>query len=156
MLQSEFYERTKENLTPEEYAGVECLYNAVKMNKDEFCKRWVSVRKNPLFKELAEAYLYESRMHLADANQLQATCNSLREEFDKYKKEKAEEAETNEKYHTLRREDFAKKILFSGFEEEKVYDVIEEEFGIDFIIKAKHEAGVALSDAEIDYMVGKL
>ena len=156
MLQSEFFERTHITLTGEEYADVECLYNAVKMNKDEFCKRWVSEKKNPLFKELAEAYCHEYRMHLADINQLQATCESLRKEFDKYKEQKEEEIEKNNNYFEQQHVEFAKKVLRAGCLDELVYEVIEEEFGIGFIIKTKRDAGIPLSDAEIDYMVGKL
>ena len=157
MLQSEFFERTKVSLTGEEYADVECLYNAVKMDKDEFCKRWVSEKKNPLFKELAEAYCHEYRMHIADVSQLQANSKSLREDFEKFKKLKKEEAENEFLKNDHRYTELAKRIIRANTDSDmRVEEVIEEEFGYGFIIKAKREAGIALSDEEIDYMVGKL
>ena len=167
MLQSEFYERTHITLTAEEYADVECLYNAVKMDKDKFCKCWVSEKKNSLFKELAEAFCHEYRMHIVDINQLQANGKSYNEEINHLKaqvkeleatiqqeQERAYENFHNGLYEALN--DLAGKIVRTSFVEKSVYDVIEEEFGLGFIIKTKHEAGIPLSNAEIDYMVGKL
>ena len=157
MLQSEFFERTHITLTADEYADVECLYNAVKMDKDEFCKNWVSERENPLFKELAEAYCHEYRMHLADVNQLQATCESLHKDFDQLKAGRDAEIDNIINVHNNAHNEFAKRIIRANCEGDlRVEDVIEEEFGIGFIIRTKREAGIPLSDSEIDYMVSKL
>ena len=157
MLQSEFYDRTHITLTAEEYADVECLYNAVKMDKDKFCKYWVSEKKNPLFKELAEAYCHEYRMHLADVSQMQANSESLRKEFDQFKLGRKAEIDNIINIHNNNHTNLAKRIIRANAASEiRVEEVIEEEFGIGFIIKTKREAGIALSDDEIDYMVGKL
>lgn len=156
MLQSEFFERTHITLTGEEYADVECLYNAVKMDKDEFCKRWVSEKKNPLFKELAEAYLLEASRHRADVTCMTRANEEIHNEFEEYKKQKAEEIDRIVNAHNNAHNDFAARIIRTQCDDPKVYDVIEEEFTIGFIIKTKREAGIALTDEEIDYMVGKL
>lgn len=37
-----------------------------------------------------------------------------------------------------------------------LYKIIEEEFGIDFIIKTKHDRGIELAEEEIDYLVSKI
>lgn len=164
MLQSEFFEKTHITLTGEEYADVECLYNAVKMDKDEFCKRWVSEKKNPLFKELAEAFCHEYRMHLADINQMQANGKSYNEEIEHLKGQLAEK----DRFHTEEMDklskkegckfvEFAKRIIRANEEGDlRVYDAIEEECGIALIILTKREAGIPLSESEIDYMVGRL
>lgn len=157
MMQSEFFERTHITLTAEEYADVECLYNAVKMDKDKFCKHWVSERKNPLFKELAEAYCHEYRMHVADTSQMHATCESLRKESDEYRASMEKVLENTAKKCAEDMESFAQQIVLANEEGDlRVYDVVEEEYGIGFIIKTKHEAGIPLSEEEIRYMVGKL
>ena len=157
MLQSEFFERTHITLTSEEYADVECLYNAVKMDKDEFCKRWVSEKKNPLFKELAEAFCHEYRMHIADVNQMQANSESLRKAYDEFKKMKEDEFAKQGARHEKRLIELAKRIIRANADSDlRVEEVIEEEFGYGFIIRTKREAGIPLSDKEIDYMVGKL
>lgn len=164
MLQSEFFERTHITLTGEEYADVECLYNAVKMDKDEFCKRWVSEKKNPLFKELAEAFCHEYRMHLSDINQMQANGKSYNEEIEHLKGQLAEKDRVHEDIlsETLKKKNaefmsFVRNLITANEDSaRKVYDVIEEECGLDFIIRTKHEAGIPLSESEIDYMVGKL
>lgn len=159
MLQSEFYERTHITLTGEEYADVECLYNAVKMNKDEFCKHWVSEKKNPLFKELADAYRSEFNRHLIDVKQLTDMLNSLKEDFNAYTKQSKQEYDTLSKNAEARLTDFARRIVRSNAQDERellVQDVVEEDFGFDFIIKTKFEAGLTLSNDEIAYMVGKL
>lgn len=52
MMQSEFYEWTKVTLSIEQYEEVEHLYNIVKMDKDEFCKQWLKLRNNKLFRDV--------------------------------------------------------------------------------------------------------
>lgn len=156
MLQSEFIERTGITLTSQEYVDVEELYNGVKMDKDKFCAEWKKLRNNPLFKELAEAYCHESRMHLADVNQLQAICQSLRKDFDNMEKAKNQQIEDRIKQGEKITKEFATKIIYAQCDDPKVYDIVEEEFGIAFIIRTKHEAGIPLLDEEIKYLVGKL
>lgn len=156
MLPSEFTERTKITPTSEEYADIEQLYNGVKLDKDKFCKEWLKLRNNPLFKELSEAYCREVRRHLSDVSQLQATCKSLREEYDAYKENKAREIKDVLDSEESKFTDFAKKIVCLNLEDKKLYDIVEEDFSLKFIIQTKHENGIPLSDEEISYLVGKL
>ena len=54
---------------------------------------------------------------------------------------------------------FAKCIIRANEDEanqQRVYEVVEEQYGIAFIIKAKREAGIPLTEDEINYMVSKL
>lgn len=149
MLQSEFYERTKVNLTGEEYVKVETLYNEVHMDKDEFCKQWLKLRNNPLMKETIEAF-YESQ-------QMIITIAKLENEIKKQKEQYESEIEKVENIHSTKMKEFAKRIIRANEDGDlRVYDVVEEEYDMGFIIKAKREAGIPLSESEIDYMVGKL
>lgn len=156
MLQSEFFERTKVSLTTDEYRLVEEIYNAVKMGKDDFCKLWLKNRTNKLYNELADAFVLEANDHRADVSRMTRTIEWLQKEFDEYKTKKEAEIEKNNGYFEQQHQEFAKRLIISQSEDYKGYDIIEEEFGIGFIIKTKREAGIPLSDAEIDYMVGKL
>ena len=53
--------------------------------------------------------------------------------------------------------EFGEKIVsFMGDVNGPFYDVVEEEFGIAFIIKAKHKNNIPLTEEEIDYLVKNL
>lgn len=157
MMQSEFYDRTHMNLTGDAYEEVQEIYNGVKMNKDEFCKHWVEERLNPLFKELAAAYIQECKKHRLDVSKLEADIKSLKEDSDKYKEQKEKEIEKNNSYFEQQHVEFAKRVVRANCDGDlRVEEVIEEEFGYGFIIRAKHEAGIPLSNEEIGYMVSKL
>lgn len=88
--------------------------------------------------------------HTQTAN-LQAMLKQERQE-----KEKAIQkcSETAQAHMT----EFASSIIIAAGEQmdAKVYDRIEEEFGIGFIIKTKRQAGIKLTEAEIDYLVSKI
>ena len=149
MLQSEFFDRTKVNLTPEEYVKIETLYNEVEMNKDEFCKQWLKLRSNPLMKEVIEAFYTSQKMRLEIAR-----LKEQLKEKDKFHIEQTDDLlkEQRKKLYT-----FAGVIVRANESgDARVYDAIEEEFGIAFIIKTKHDAGIPLSEEEIQYMVNKL
>lgn len=149
MLQSEFFERTKVNLSGEEYIKVETLYDEVQMDKDEFCKEWLKLRNNPLMKETIEAF-YKSQ-HMVIEIEL------LKKKIDEQKKFYEGTIERGSEKWADTMMEFAKKIIRANEEGDlRVYDVVEEEYGIGFIIKTKREAGIPLSESEIDYMVGKL
>lgn len=154
MLQSEFYERTGINLTGDDYARVEQMYLATQMDKDVFCKEWLKHRDDRIVREL-----------MGTVNALQMELNKANEDIKEYT-QKIDNIESQcEKKHQdivktnkMRFEDFARSII-DGLEDidvQKVYDTIEEEFGIAFIIKYKRSRGYELSESEIDYMVSKL
>lgn len=54
MLQQEFEERTKMQVTPEEYHEIEKMYNEASENidKDTFCKDWMKHRDSLLLKDI--------------------------------------------------------------------------------------------------------
>lgn len=55
------------------------------------------------------------------------------------------------------KEELAAKIIENmDDDDEGAYDAIEEDLGIDFIIKTKHNADKELSEDEIDYLVSKI
>ena len=154
MLQSEFYERTKVNLTGEEYAMVEHIYNSVQMDKDEFCQLWLKNRENKIIAELMNTI-----------TKLENDCRSWRDENEALTDELEQlhvhykaEAEQSSLVAQKHMEDFGKKLIKAGEYEfpSEIYDVVEEEFGVKFIIRSKWEQSIELTESEIDYMVNKL
>lgn len=149
MLPSEFIERTGIQLEAEEYINVETMYNEVKMNKDDFCKEWKRLHNNPLMKEIVESFAKFRTME-----QEIAKMKAQLEEKDRVHEEMLDE---QAKKDGLALMDFTKRIIRANEESKaKVYDTVEEECGIGFIIRTKHEAALPLSDEEVAYMVGKL
>lgn len=154
MLQSEFTEKTGVNLTGEEYAKVEHIYNSVMMNKDEFCKLWMENRDNKIIAELMDTiYKFED-----DINNLKADNDSLSEEVEGLKAQHYAEMDNEQLMHRNQMEAFAKKLIKAGEYDmpKDIYDAIEEDFGIEFIIRSKWEQNIELQEEEIDYMVKKL
>lgn len=47
-------------------------------------------------------------------------------------------------------------IIDKGLDEDDIYQLVENEVGIDAIIKFKHKNNMELTDKEIDYLVSKL
>lgn len=47
-------------------------------------------------------------------------------------------------------------IIDKGLDEDDIYQLVENEVGIDAIIKFKHKKDMELTDKEIDYLVSKL
>lgn len=47
-------------------------------------------------------------------------------------------------------------IIDKGLDEDDIYQLVENEVGIDAIIKFKHKKDMKLTDKEIDYLVSKL
>lgn len=48
------------------------------------------------------------------------------------------------------------KAIDCGCEEEDIYKLVQDELGLDTIIKYKHKEGLELNDKEIEYLVSKL
>ncbi len=152
MLPSEFYERTKVNLTAEEYAKVEHIYNSVLMDKDEFCKLWLKNRDNKLVAELMETiYKYEaviSELREHNATLLNTICE-IKEEAER-------DSQKMSNTHMDEMETLGWKIVTNIENPSNLYSAIEEEFGINFIIKTKLQAGIDLNEDEKAYLVSKL
>lgn len=47
-------------------------------------------------------------------------------------------------------------VLDQGYDEDEIYEVVEETIGMDAIIKYKHENNQELTKEEVDYLVSKL
>lgn len=155
MLPSEFYERTKVNLTGEEYADVERLYDIVQMDKDQFCAEWAMIKDFQLIKEIAEGVKGLVAEHDRREKELSDKFVATQKKAVAIEKD----GEKRAKELNLRFEEFAKRIVRANAQDERellIQDVIEEELGYHFIIKTKFEAGIPLSNEEIAYMVGKL
>lgn len=72
-------------------------------------------------------------------------------------KEAKDEVEQLRKLAQQEKEELATKIIEEMDDDDTgTYDAIEEDLGIDFVIKTKHNAEKELTDDEIDYLVKKL
>lgn len=157
MLQSEFIERTKVQVTGEEYADIEFLYMNVEMDKDEFCKWWLKNRNNKLFQDISNAYIKDMKRKNEDVDRLYTENQNLKAQLDEQKKFYEGSIQKGSEMWANTMKEFAKRIVRANEENEmRVSEVVEEEYSLDFIIKTKHEAGIPLSEEEINYMVGKL
>lgn len=153
MLQSEFYERTKVVVDGEEYAKIEAVYNEVQMDKDDFCTEWKKIRNSKLLGEIEDA-IARLTAHLVDKD---ITIQELQKQLRDQKSHYEEKIQKKSELWAGSMAEFAKKIIRANEDGDlRVYDVIEEEYSIGFIIKAKHEAGIPLTEQEISYMVSNL
>lgn len=55
MLQSEFEQRVKMQISCKEYQSINEVYNNSTLDKDEFCKAWVRMNKERVVKAITEA-----------------------------------------------------------------------------------------------------
>lgn len=141
MLQSEFYDRTKVTLTGEEYARVEEIYNRTKVEKDEFCKLWLEIRNNKILDELLDHTLRMEEL----LDKKDSSISNLKKELDK-ERERSEQ----------RMKDFARKVVENFGDDKAIYDAVEEEFTLDFIIKVKLQENMDLEEHERKHLIGKL
>lgn len=164
MLQSEFYDRTHIKLSGDEYAEVENIYNNVKMQKDDFCKHWVEEKENPLFKELAEAFCKQTKELLQAQSDHKTVCNKYEDEIESIVHQRESEIEAIKKEHEriLADKDKAHKALGRRLVENlpvecgEIYDILEEEFTLDFIIKVKLQNNLDLEPHEREHIIKKL
>lgn len=152
MLQSEFYDRTHIKLSGDEYADVENIYDNVKMQKDDFCKHWVEEKENPLFKELAEAFCKQTKKLLQALSDLGTTEHKYKSEIESIKNEHESILAAKKEEH----KSFGRKIISNFEDDTRIYDVCEEEFGLDFIIKVKLQEYMDLEEHERKHLIGKL
>lgn len=135
MLQSEFFERTGVNLTGEEYAKVEHIYNSVQMDKDEFCQLWLQNRDNKIIAELMNTLTRAED----DCVALKSTNKGLVDEMELMEAAHRAEVENDSLMYRNNIEELGKKIIKAGEYDfpADIYDVVEEEFGLPFIIHSK-------------------
>lgn len=141
MLQSEFYDRTHVTLSAEQYGEVENIYNRCKMDKDEFCKLWLENRDNKIIKELMD-HIMNTEKKLYFAEEKVAKCDkAINDEREKCKE---------------RIESLGRKVVANIDDETRLYDAIEEEFTLDFIIKVKLQENMDLDLHERQHLIEKL
>lgn len=141
MLQSEFYDRTKVTLTGEQYGKVENIYNRVQMDKDEFCQLWLNNRDNKIINELVQTCMG-----------LEKKCAALERANESCESIIAKEREKNGE----KMKNFARKILVNLGDDSRLYDAIEEEFTLDFIVRVKLENDLELEEHERKHLLAKL
>lgn len=73
MLKSEFEERVKMQVNPEEWDAIQIVYNNAEVDKDEFCKMWAKMNLNRIKaavekskKQQEEAKLKEKCWHILE------------------------------------------------------------------------------------------
>ncbi len=141
MLQSEFYDRTHVTLSAEQYGEVENIYNRLQMDKDEFCRLWLENRDNKIIKELMDHIMAtEKKMYVAEENA--AKCKKIIEN----EREKCQE----------RIESLGRKLVANIYDDTRIYDILEEEFTLDFIIKVKLQENMDLEEHERKHLIQKL
>lgn len=141
MLQSEFYNRTHVSLSAEEYGEVENIYNRLQMDKDEFCQLWLKNRDNKIIAELM-TYIMGKEKKLYDLEKRSEGFDKLLQKVQKENEERIQE--------------FGRKIISNFEDDTRIYDVCEEEFGLDFIIKVKLQEDMDLEEHERKHLIGKL
>jgi hypothetical protein len=141
MLQSEFFERTKVTLTAEQYGEVENIYNRLKMDKDEFCQLWLKNRDNKIIAELMDHILATEKKLYAAEEVVAKTDRIIAKEHEKMQE---------------RLDNLGRRIVANFYDDAKIYDAIEEEFTLDFIIKVKLENNMDLEEHERKHLIQKL
>lgn len=152
MLPSEFFEKTGVNLTSEEYAKVEHIYMSVKMDQAEFCKLWLENRDNKIISELMET-ITEFEKENSD---FEVKIGSLKRKIEQNKLEYEKEITKVKEQYLWKMNDLGKRIVTNINDETRIYDILEEEFTLDFIIRAKLEENLDLMQHEREHLIKKL
>lgn len=141
MLQSEFYDRTHVTLSAEQYGEVENIYNRLQMDKDEFCQLWLKNRDNKIIKELMDHIMATEKKLYAAEEQISKHNEILENERRNFQE---------------RIESLGRKIVANIDDDTRIYDALEEEFTLDFIIKVKLQENVDLYEHERKHLIQKL
>ena len=153
MLQSEFFERTGVNLTGEEYAKVEAIYNILpNMDKDEFCMEWKKLKDNLLIKEITKAARNLETEKLEAEQTIRDSKAKIAAMTEAHQKD-IEKIGENYKKHM---EEFGRKRVTHMDDYTYIYDDINEEFGMDFICRVKLEENIELEKEEREHLIKKL
>ena len=142
MLPSEFTELTGVTLTGEEYARVENAYVEMQMDKKDFCRMWLELRGNQFVEELIDAVngLIKKRDVLESERNRADTMYRV--------------AKVNAQDHL---NDFGRKILCNLCSAKPdIYDILEEEFTLDFIVRVKLEEDFELLEHERNHLLSKI
>lgn len=156
MSQSEFYERTKVHLSPEQYAEVEKIYDACEMDKDLFCRAWLQIRDNELVYQLCtEMSKRVDKLEYENAD-FKRDYEHLVNEVEKIRKQNEIENLEQSEVFDAHLKGFGEKIVLNLGDDSRLYDAVEEEFGLGFIIKVKLENDMDLEEHERKYLIQKL
>lgn len=98
---------------------------------------------------------YEKKQH-EEVDALKAQVRELTARLEVQKANNEKELENMNADAKRYMEEFGAKIVENIDYFDELYKVLEEEFGIAFIIKTKHDRGIELDDEEIDYLVSKI
>lgn len=98
---------------------------------------------------------YEKKQH-EEVDALKAQVRELTARLEVQKANNEKELENMNADAKRYMEEFGAKIVENIDYSDELYKVLEEEFGIAFIIKTKHDRGIELDDEEIDYLVSKI
>lgn len=144
---------TNVNLTGEDYRRVENAYAEVVMDKKDFCRLWLEHRGNQLVEELIDAVNHLCKR----AAELKSELDAAKEETEKVRSQ----ADANYRIQSLNAQshlnDLGRKILCNlGEDDFRIYDILEEEFTLDFIIRVKLEEDFELSEDERKYLISKI
>ncbi len=118
------------------------------MNKDLFCKLWLENRDNQIISELMMSI--EDLENIISESKAEKKC--LTEELDDCRNRSVKELR-NIRQHL---NDLGRKIVENLGDDKKIYDVLEEEFTLDFIIKVKLENNLDLEKHEREHLISKL
>ena len=145
MLQSEFYERTGVTLSAEEYAKVERIYDNVKMDKDHFCEEWKKIRTNTLFNEMMDAFEAMEKENFSLNDKVSSLESRYESDIEKERKQAHDKLES-----------LAMRLIPSIDDDTRIYDILEEEFTLDFIIKVKLQENMDLELHERQHLIKML
>lgn len=98
---------------------------------------------------------YEKKQY-EEVDALKAQVQELTAQLEVQKADSEKELENMNAAAKRHMEEFGTKIVENLDYSDEIYRVLEEEFGIAFIIKTKHDRGIELDDEEIDYLVSKI
>lgn len=156
MLQSEFYEMTKVNLTPEEYKKIEEVYDSCQMDKNSFCKVWKENRDNEGVCQLISELMDTIRKLEDDVRKQRDDCEAITSEMEDMKSLHKAELENENLVSRDKIKNFARKMVVYMDDETNLYEAIENEFGQDYIIQVKLEEDMDLNKEERDYLINML
>ena len=110
------------------------------------------VEKEKLISEVSQ--LESQYMNFSNRNSIEKT--ELKIEIAELKKRHEKQIVDIVTANEQRIRELAAYIIVNGEMTDRVYDKIEEELGIAFIIKTKRENDIQLTDSEIDYLITKI
>lgn len=98
---------------------------------------------------------YEAKQ-FEEVEALKAQVKMLTARLEEQKAKSEKELEDMNAAAKRHMEELGENIVENIEDSDYLYKTLEEEFGIAFIIKTKHDRGIELNDEEIDYLVSKI